>query len=94
LEGRHIDITNIKYPLQKHIIKRIAKHVDQHLREEQAGFREGRGTTEQIFTLRNIIEQTVEWNSNLNICVIELEKTFYSVHLDTQWENHENLWFS
>ena len=71
--------------LGKIIIRRIAKGVDKHLREEQAGFREGRGTTEQIFILRNIIEQAVEWNSNLYICFIDYEKAFDSVDQETLW---------
>ena len=36
--------------------------IDTKIREEQAGFRNGRGCTDQIFTLRNIIEQSIEWN--------------------------------
>ena len=47
------------------IITCIPDGVDSKLRQEQAGFRKGRGTVEQIFILRNIIEQTIEWNSNL-----------------------------
>lgn len=39
------------------IIKRIAKEVDNIFREEQVGFRAGRSITEQIFVLRNIVEQ-------------------------------------
>ena len=38
------------------IIDRIKKVVDMRLMKEQAGFRPGRGTTEQIFILRNILE--------------------------------------
>lgn len=72
--------------LGKIIVNRIAAEVNKHLREEQAGFREGRGTTEQIFILRNIIEQTVEWNSNLYICFIDFEKAFDSVHQETLWK--------
>jgi hypothetical protein len=44
----------------KIIIKRPSKEVDKHLRDEQAGFRAGKGTTEQIFILRNILEQCAE----------------------------------
>ena len=42
------------------IITRIRDGIDNKLRQEQAGFRKGRGTTEQIFILRNIIEQCIE----------------------------------
>ena len=56
--------------LGKIVIKRIAEEVNKHLKEEQTGFREERNTTEQIFFIRNVIEQTVEWNSNLYTCFI------------------------
>lgn len=45
----------------KVIITRIRDTVDTRLRQEQAEFRRGRGTIEQIFILRNIIEQVIEW---------------------------------
>ena len=69
----------------KIIVQRLAKEVDKHMRDEQAGFRAGRGTTEQIFILRNILEQAIEWNSNLYTCFIDFEKAFNSVHRDTLW---------
>ena len=47
------------------IIDRIKKGVDRKLRKEQAGFRSGRGTTEQIFILRTILEQANEWRAPL-----------------------------
>ena len=43
--------------LAKVIMKRLSLAVDLKLREEQAGFRRGRGCIDDIFTLRNIIEQ-------------------------------------
>ena len=51
------------------LIDRIKDGIDSKLRDEQAGFRRRRSTTEQIFILRNIIEQVVEWQATLyNIC--------------------------
>ena len=67
------------------IINRIRVGVDNKLRNEQAGYRQSRNTTEQIFVLRNIIEQVIEWNSNLYICFVDFEKAFDSVHRETLW---------
>jgi len=44
----------------KIVIDRIRTGVESKLRKEQAGFRPGRGTTEQILILRNTIEQSIE----------------------------------
>ena len=62
--------------LDRIIITRIRDGIDDKLRQEQAGFRKGRGTTEQIFILRNIIEQCIEWNANLYVCFVDFEKAF------------------
>ena len=45
------------------LLNRINKAIDSKLREEQAGFRRGRGCIDQIFALRNIFEQSPEWNT-------------------------------
>ena len=42
--------------LAKIIIQQIADTVDQQLRREQVGFWKGKGCTDQILILRNIIE--------------------------------------
>ena len=52
--------------LAKLVIRRISEAVDQRLRQEQAIFRKGRGCTDQIFTLCNIIEQCVHAAKFLN----------------------------
>ena len=67
------------------MIDRIRTGVESKLRKEQAGFRPGRGITEQIFTLRNIIEQSIEWQSSLYVNFIDFEKAFDSVHRDILW---------
>ena len=67
------------------VVDRIRTGVESKLRKEQAGFRLGRGTTEQIFILRNIIKQSIEWQSSLCVNFIDFEKAFDSVHRDSLW---------
>ena len=45
------------------LIDRVKSNVDEIIRQEQAGFRSGRGASEQIFALRNILEQCQEWQA-------------------------------
>jgi hypothetical protein len=68
------------------LIDRIRDGVDSKLREEQAGFRRGRSTVEQIFILRNIVEQVAEWRSTLYITFVDFEKAFDSVHRESLWK--------
>ena len=67
------------------ILERIKIALDEKLREEQAGFRAGRSCTEQIATLRIIIEQSIEWQSSLYINFIDFEKAFDSISRDVLW---------
>ena len=69
----------------KVLISRIKYGVDKELRNEQAGFREGRSTVQQLFILRNIIEQSVEWQAGLYINFVDFEKAFDSVHRESLW---------
>jgi hypothetical protein len=68
------------------VLTRIQKTVDTQLRREQAGFRQGRGCIDQIFALRNIIEQCTEWNASLVINFIDFKKAFDSIHRETLWK--------
>ena len=67
------------------IVTRIRNGIDNQFRQEQAGFRKCRGATEQIFTLRNIIEQCIEWNANLYVCFVDFEKAFDPVDRSVVW---------
>ncbi|XP_030638825.1 uncharacterized protein LOC115819438 [Chanos chanos] len=68
------------------LLGRIDMAIDTKLRQEQAGFRRGRGCTDQIFALRNIIEQCLEWNNPVLINFIDFQKAFDSLHRDTLWK--------
>ena len=39
----------------------------------------GRGTIEQIFIVRNIIEQVIEWNANLYVCFVDFKKALIAL---------------
>ena len=47
----------------KVLLNRIDEELDIILKQEQTGFRKGKGCVDQIFTLRNIIEQSIEWKT-------------------------------
>ena len=49
------------------LLERIKKGVHKKLRKGQAGFRPKRSRTEQIFILRNILEQANEWRAGLYV---------------------------
>jgi hypothetical protein len=68
------------------LLNRIQIAVDATLRENQAGFRKGRSCLEQIFTLRNIIEQSSEYQREITINFIDLKKAFDSVHRLPLWK--------
>ena len=68
------------------LLQRIKQGIDKQLREEQAGFRSGRSCNDQIFVLRTIVEQSIEWNSSLYINYIDFEKAFGSVHHPYLWK--------
>ena len=67
------------------ILERVKTALDKKLRDEQAGFRAGRSCTDQITTLRIIVEQSIAWQSSLYINFIDFEKAFDSVSREVLW---------
>ena len=67
------------------LLNRIDTELDDTLRQEQAGFRKGKGCIDHIFALNNIIEQCIEWKSPLYINFIDFKKAFDSIHRETHW---------
>ena len=80
--GKWRGITLLSIPskvLTRVILERMKDAIDKELRDEQAGFRKERSCTDQIATLRVIVEQTIEWQSSLYVCFVDFEKAFDSV---------------
>ena len=75
------------------LLNRLNSEVDRLLREEQAGFRHGRSCSEQIFTLRNIMEQRREFQTPLSVNYIEFKKAFDSIHRESLWKSSNCMAF-
>ena len=68
------------------ILDRIQSALDSQLRKEQAGFRQDKSCTDQIATLRIIIEQCVEWQTPLYVNFVDFEKAFDSLDREVLWK--------
>ena len=69
----------------KIILNRLQPQAEEIIAEEQAGFRAGRSTKEQIFNLRILGEKYLQHQQNFYHVFIDFKKTF-----DRVW--HEALW--
>ena len=64
---------------------RLQQYVNHEIPDVQAGFRKGRGTRDQIATIRWIMEKAREFQKNTNFCFIDYAKAFDCV-------DHNKLW--
>ena len=58
------------------ILSRLKPQVEKIFAEEQAGFRAGRSTTEQIFNLRNHCEKYLQHQQDLYHVFVDFKKAF------------------
>jgi hypothetical protein len=68
------------------IINRIKIKLEEEISITQAGFREGRGTRDQIVNLRNVIEKCKDHKQPLYMCFIDYSKAFDCVSHNEMWE--------
>ena len=55
---------------------RLQQYVNCELPDDQAGFRQGRGTTDQIANIHSIIEKAREFQKNIYFYFIDYAKAF------------------
>ena len=72
--------------VSKIILNRMKETVDKLLRNNQAGFRSNKSCTDQISSLRIILEQSTEFNTPLYINFIDYSKAFDSIDRDSLWK--------
>ena len=64
---------------------RLQQYVNRELPDVQAGFRKGRGTRDQIASIRQIMEKAREFQKSIYFYFIDYTKAFDGVV-------HNNLW--
>jgi len=77
----------------KIIINRIKIKLDEEISVTQAGFREGRGTRDQIVNIRNVIEKCKDHKLPLYLCFIDYSKAFDCVSHNEMWEVMQRMGF-
>ena len=68
------------------ILQRITTAVDKLLRQEQSSFMKGKSCIDHILVLRQILEQSHEWNSSLCVVLVGFEKAFDSLLRPSLWK--------
>jgi len=66
------------------------QRTEEILSEAQAGFRPGRSTIDELFTLRRLTEMYIEYGKYLYVCYIDFQKAFGSVWRIGLWRV---MWF-
>ena len=75
------------------ILNRLRPQAEEIIAEEQAGFRTGRSTTEQIFNLRILCERYLQHQQDLYHVFVDFKKAFDRVWHAALWAtlNHYNM---
>ena len=75
----------------KVILKRLKPQAEEIIAEEQAGFRAGRSTTEQIFNLRILCEKYLQHQQNLYHVFIDFKKSLWQSMASSLMGHHAEV---
>ena len=86
-------ISHASKVLLRIIINRMKSKLEQEISTMQAGFREGRGTRDQIVNIRNIMEKCKIHRLPLYMVFIDYSKAFDCVSHNGMWETMKKMGF-
>ena len=69
----------------------LQQYMNRELPDIQAGFREGRGTRDQIANVRWIIEKAREFQKNIYFCFLDYTKAFDCMDHNKLWESLKEM---
>ena len=69
-------ISHARKVMLKILQARLQQYMNRELPDVQAGFKKGRGTRDQIASIRWIIEKAREFQKNIYFCFIDYAKAF------------------
>ncbi|KAK6727021.1 hypothetical protein RB195_004989 [Necator americanus] len=76
---RGISLLRVMYKvLERIILDRLIKHREETTRDEQAGFRPGRSTIDQVFIVRRVIEIWQRYSKPMQLAFLDFEAAFDS----------------
>jgi len=78
---REILLLNTAYKILCYIIyTRLSEYTERIIGKYQCGFRKGKSTTYQIFTLSQIMEKTVEYQIGVNHLFVDFKSAYDSIY--------------
>ena len=69
----------------KILLERVKDQTEETIKEIQLGFRPGRGTTDAIFVIRQLMEKAREHKIELHLNFINFKLTFDTICLNALW---------
>ena len=88
LSQNYRPISLISHPSKvvlKILLSRLQQQAEQIIKAEQAGFRAGRSTTEQLFSLRILCEKCLQHQQNIYYAFVDSKKAFDRIRLAFLW---------
>ena len=71
------------------LIIRVIDSTKEQVAQEQGGFKSGRGCTDQIFVLKQMVEKYREKRKEMHVVFMDLEKVYDKVCREALWSNVE-----
>lgn len=84
---RGISLISCAYKILANIIyKRLAPYAENIIGDYQCGFRKNRSTTDQIFSIKQILEKNWEYNKTTYVLFIDFAKAYDSINRKYLWK--------